>query len=60
MASASITLSGTRASSTSVLQRINWRIDGPQGAARILSMHPSTLRNRMQKLRIQRTLKERS
>ena len=41
-----------------VLQRTNWRIDGPQGAARILDLHPSTLRSRMQKLSIRRTVEE--
>jgi formate hydrogenlyase transcriptional activator len=41
-----------------VLQRTNWRIDGPQGAARILNLHPSTLRSRMQKLNIRRTVEE--
>jgi hypothetical protein len=29
-------------------------IEGDRGAARILSMHPSTLRSRMQKLGIKR------
>jgi PAS domain S-box-containing protein len=38
-----------------VLQRTGWRIDGPQGAARLLNMHPSTLRSRMQKLGIKRS-----
>ena len=33
-----------------VLQKTFWRIDGPQGAARILEMHPETLRSRMRKL----------
>ena len=41
-----------------VLQRTNWRIDGPQGAARILNLHPSILRSRMQKVRIRRTVEE--
>jgi len=39
----------------SVLQRTSWRIDGPQGAARVLNMRPSTLRSRMQKLGIRRS-----
>jgi formate hydrogenlyase transcriptional activator len=38
-----------------VLQQTGWRVDGPQGAARILNMHPSTLRSRMQKLGIRRS-----
>jgi transcriptional regulator with GAF, ATPase, and Fis domain len=37
-----------------VLQKTFWRIDGPQGAARILEMHPETLRSRMRKLGISR------
>jgi formate hydrogenlyase transcriptional activator len=41
-----------------VLKRTGWRIDGPQGAARLLNMHPSTLRSRMQKLSIRRTTAE--
>ena len=39
----------------SVLRRTNWRVDGPRGAARLLDMHPSTLRSRMQKLGIRRS-----
>ena len=38
-----------------VLQRTGWRIDGPNGAARLLNMNPSTLRSRMQKLGIRRS-----
>ncbi len=38
----------------SVLQQTNWVIDGPRGAARILELHPNTLRNRMKKLGISR------
>jgi PAS domain S-box-containing protein len=37
-----------------VLQRTHWRIEGAQGAAALLDIHPSTLRSRMQKLGIQR------
>jgi formate hydrogenlyase transcriptional activator len=37
-----------------VLQRTNWRIEGPKGAALILGLHPNTLRSRMHKLDIQR------
>jgi len=37
-----------------VLEQTYWRIDGPKGAARILEMHPETLRSRMRKLRILR------
>jgi len=39
----------------SVLRRTNWRVDGPHGAARLLNLHPSTLRSRMQKLGIRRS-----
>ena len=37
-----------------VLNRTLWRIEGPKGAARILDMHPETLRSRMRKLEIVR------
>jgi len=37
-----------------VLEKTYWRIDGPKGAARILDMHPETLRSRMRKLGIVR------
>ena len=37
-----------------VLQQTDWVIEGERGAARILNMHPSTLRSRMQKLGIAR------
>ena len=37
-----------------VLNRTLWRIEGPKGAARILDMHPETLRSRMRKLGIVR------
>jgi formate hydrogenlyase transcriptional activator len=42
----------------SVLKSTNWRIEGPQGAARLLNLHPSTLRSRMQKLGIRRSEQE--
>ena len=37
------------------LKHTGWRIDGPNGAARLLDMNPSTLRSRMQKLGIRRS-----
>jgi transcriptional regulator of acetoin/glycerol metabolism len=37
-----------------VLERVSWVITGPQGAAGILGLPPSTLRNRMIKLGIER------
>jgi transcriptional regulator with GAF, ATPase, and Fis domain len=37
-----------------VLEKTTWRVDGPKGAARILDMHPETLRSRMRKLGIKR------
>lgn len=37
-----------------ILENTNWRIEGPRGAAQILGLHPSTLRNRMSKLGIQK------
>jgi chemotaxis protein methyltransferase CheR len=39
---------------TEILQECNWQIEGDKGAAKILDMHPNTLRNRMRKLGIQR------
>ncbi|MCK5704531.1 MAG: sigma 54-interacting transcriptional regulator, partial [Cyclobacteriaceae bacterium] len=33
-----------------VLEKTYWRVDGQEGAARILDMHPETLRSRMRKL----------
>jgi transcriptional regulator with GAF, ATPase, and Fis domain len=35
-----------------VLQITNGRINGPDGAAQLLGVNPSTLRNRMKKLKI--------
>jgi transcriptional regulator with GAF, ATPase, and Fis domain len=37
-----------------VLQRTNWRIEGPNGAAAILRLNPSTLRSRMKKFGLER------
>jgi len=37
-----------------VLEKTYWRVDGDEGAARILDMHPETLRSRMRKLGIKR------
>ena len=36
------------------LKRCRWVVDGPDGAARALGLHPSTLRSRMKKLGIRR------
>jgi PAS domain S-box-containing protein len=36
------------------LERTKWVIDGPRGAAKILGLHPNTLRSRMKKLGIAR------
>jgi transcriptional regulator with GAF, ATPase, and Fis domain len=38
-----------------VLQRTGWKIDGVDGAARLLKLHPSTLRSRIKKLGIRRS-----
>jgi len=38
----------------SILDETAWRIAGPRGAAKILGMHPNTLRSRMEKLGIHR------
>jgi transcriptional regulator with GAF, ATPase, and Fis domain len=37
-----------------VLVQTRWVIDGPGGAAKILDLHPNTLRSRMKKLSISR------
>jgi formate hydrogenlyase transcriptional activator len=39
---------------TAVLQRSGWRVSGPNGAARILGVKPTTLRARMKKLGVER------
>jgi PAS domain S-box-containing protein len=41
-----------------VLVQTNWVIDGPRGAARILGLHPNTLRSRLKKLGIARSSHE--
>jgi PAS domain S-box-containing protein len=38
-----------------VLGQTNWVVEGPRGAAKILDLHPNTLRSRMKKLGIRRT-----
>jgi transcriptional regulator with GAF, ATPase, and Fis domain len=38
-----------------VLKQTNWRIEGPNGAAAILKLNPSTLHGRMKKLRVARS-----
>jgi len=39
---------------TDVLRRTGWKVDGPDGAAKILKLNPSTLRSRIKKLGIRR------
>jgi PAS domain S-box-containing protein len=39
----------------SVLERTSWTIEGDRGAAKILDLHPNTLRSRMKKLGIERS-----
>ena len=36
------------------LERTRWVIDGPRGAAKLLGLHPNTLRSRMKKLGFKR------
>ncbi|HEX4794320.1 MAG TPA: sigma 54-interacting transcriptional regulator [Humisphaera sp.] len=43
-----------------VLKRTNWVIDGPSGAAKILDLHPNTLRSRLKKLGLTRAAHEAS
>jgi formate hydrogenlyase transcriptional activator len=42
------------------LQQANGVVDGPKGAAKILNLHPNTLRHRMNKLGIKRSAHRRS
>jgi PAS domain S-box-containing protein len=42
-----------------VLEDLNWKIDGPNGAARVLGINPSTLRSRIAKLEIKKPSRER-
>jgi PAS domain S-box-containing protein len=51
----SATLEATeKAHILTVLGQTGWVVDGPRGAARILGLHPNTLRSRMKKLGIRR------
>jgi formate hydrogenlyase transcriptional activator len=43
-----------RAHVLAALERVEWLIEGPRGAAKILGLHPNTLRSRMDKLGIKR------
>jgi formate hydrogenlyase transcriptional activator len=36
------------------LKSVHWKLEGPGGAAELLNIHPSTLRSKMRKLRIER------
>jgi len=36
------------------LRQTDWVVDGPRGAAKILGLHPNTLRSRMKKLGLAR------
>jgi len=38
------------------LRQTNWKVRGPQGAAELLKIHPSTLNFRMKKLGIRRPI----
>ena len=38
----------------SVLLQKNWTIEGDRGAARVLNLHPNTLRSRIKKLGLRR------
>jgi transcriptional regulator with GAF, ATPase, and Fis domain len=45
---------------TDVLEETYWKIEGQDGAARILDMHPETLRSRMRKLDIRKPVRKQS
>ena len=40
----------------SILEKTSWIIEGERGAARVLDLHPNTLRSRMKKLGIERAI----
>jgi len=42
---------------TQTLDQTGWRIEGPSGAAKVLGLNPSTLRTRMVKLGIQKSIR---
>jgi formate hydrogenlyase transcriptional activator len=44
-----------RAHILAALEQTGWLIEGPKGAAKILALHPNTLRSRMDKLAIKRS-----
>jgi PAS domain S-box-containing protein len=46
--------SNTRSHILTALEQSGWVIDGPRGAAKILAIHPNTLRSRMKKLGVVR------
>ncbi len=43
-----------RAHILATLEKTGWLIEGAKGAAKILAIHPNTLRSRMEKLAIKR------
>jgi transcriptional regulator with GAF, ATPase, and Fis domain len=43
-----------RAHIVRILEKANWVVQGPRGAAAILGLHPNTLRSRMDRLGIRR------
>jgi transcriptional regulator with GAF, ATPase, and Fis domain len=43
-----------RAHILTTLGLTGWLIEGPKGAAKVLALHPNTLRSRMEKLGIKR------
>jgi formate hydrogenlyase transcriptional activator len=50
--------SSTRSHILAALVKSGWSIDGPRGAAKLLAVHPNTLRSRMKKLGIARSAHE--
>jgi formate hydrogenlyase transcriptional activator len=49
-----------RAHIVGVLDRTGWVVEGPRGAAKVLALHPNTLRSRMERLGIKRPRHESS
>jgi transcriptional regulator with GAF, ATPase, and Fis domain len=50
--------SNTRSHILAALEQSGWVIDGPRGAAKILGLHPNTLRSRLKKLGMVRASQE--
>jgi PAS domain S-box-containing protein len=52
--------SSTRSHILAALEKSGWIIDGPRGAAKILGLHPNTLRGRMKRLGVVRAPRDKN